>query len=175
MPVVELVAVIVLWRGLRRRGGWGTFVLAGVFIGISQYVYIVARFFPVALALACVGAIWANRRLLSRWRGLTLAVILAALVALPQWMLFIAHPYTFTARTQQTAGQFILQVAEPIRAITAKLTSQLLVLGVYWDNAYNPFSYQSLLTPILAVGWVVSIAFTVWKRRPGRTNPSPDR
>ena len=156
LPVVELVAVIFLWRGLR-RGGWGNFVLAGLFIGISQYVYIVARFFPLALALACAGAMWANRRLLSRWRGLILAAILAALVALPQWMLFITHPYTFTARTQQTAGQFVFQKAEPIRAITAKLASQLRMLGWYWENAYNPFSYKSLLTPILAAGLVVSI------------------
>ena len=164
LPVVELVAVIFLWRGLR-RGGWVNFALAGVFVGISQYVYIVARFFPVALALATVGALWANRRLRSRWRGMILALIAAALVALPQWVLFVTNPHTFTARTHNTLARSLSQSAEPIRAILAKLTGQLRMLGWYWKNSYNPFSFKSLLTPILAVSLVVGAGVSLWKRR----------
>ena len=103
LPVVELMAVAFLWRGFR-RGRWVDFVLAGLFVGISQYVYIVARFFPVALAVASVGAILANPKLLARWRGLILAATSAALVALPQWILFVTHPYTFIARTSNPIG-----------------------------------------------------------------------
>ena len=164
LPAVELVAVIFLWRGLQ-RGGWANLVLAGLFVGISQYVYIVARFFPLALAVASVAALWADRRLRPRWRGLVLAAALAALLALPQWILFVVYPYTFTARTHHTGGQFVLQSAEPVRAILAKLKGQLLMLGWYWDNGYNRFSYQSLLTPIFAIGLVVNVGVTVWKRR----------
>ena len=103
MPFVELMTVAFLWRGFR-RGRWIDFVLAGLFVGISQYVYIVARFFPVALTVASVGAILANPKLLARWRGLILAATSAALVALPQWILFVTHPYTFTARTSNPMG-----------------------------------------------------------------------
>ena len=103
MPFVELMTVAYLWRGFR-RGRWIDFVLAGLFVGISQYVYIVARFFPVALAVASVGAILANPKLLARWRGLILAATSAALVALPQWILFVTHPYTFIARTSNPVG-----------------------------------------------------------------------
>ena len=164
LPVVELITVFFLWRGFR-KGKWVDFVLAGIFVGISQYVYIVARFFPIALAAASVGAILANRQLLSRWRGLVLAAISATLVALPQWILFITHPYTFTARTQQTAGQFIFALPDPLSSIATKLINQLLMLGWYWDNAYNPFSYKSLLTPVLAVALIVGVATTFYKRR----------
>ena len=168
LPVVELMAVAFLWRGFR-RGRWVDFVLAGLFVGMSQYVYIVARFFPVALAVASIGAILANPKLLARWRGLILAATSAALVALPQWILFVTHPYTFTARTSNPigpdGGQFVFELPDPVSVIAAKLTNQLLTLVWYWDNWYNPPADHSLLTPALVVGLVVSVGLTVHRRR----------
>ena len=64
LPVVELAAVAFLWRGFR-RGNKIDFVLAGLAVGVSQYVYIAARLLPLALAVATVGAILANRKLLA--------------------------------------------------------------------------------------------------------------
>ena len=163
LPAIELMAIALLWRGFR-RGKLVDFILAGVAVGMTQYVYIVARFFPVALAVASISALFANRQLLSRWRGLMVAAISASLVALPQWILFIRYPYTFTARTQQAAGQFIFSIPDPLSTMTAKLINQLLMLGWYWDNAYNLFSYKPLLTPILAIGLVLGIAAVFYKR-----------
>ena len=167
LPVVELMAVAFLWRGFR-RGRWVDFVLAGLFVGISQYVYIVARFFPVALAVASIGAILANPKLLARWRGLILAATSAALVALPQWILFVTHPYTFTARTSNPAGpvggQFVFELPDPVSVIAAKLTNQLLIFVWHWDNI-NPLSFKPLLTPVLVVGLAVSVATTICRRR----------
>ena len=170
LPVVELMAIAFLWRGFR-RGRWLDFALAGVFVGISQYVYIAARFFPVALAVASIGAILANRQLLARWRGLIAATTLAALVALPQLLLYVTHPYTFLARVQGPGGhlapqgRFVFELPDPVSIIAAKLNSQLLMLVWYWDHWYNPFSYKSLLTPVLAVGLVVGVALTLYRRR----------
>ena len=171
LPVVELMAIAFLWRGFRRGRGVD-FVLAGIFVGISQYVYIVARFFPVALAVASIGAILANRQLLARWRGLIMATALAALVALPQLMLYITHPYTLFARVQgpwwasRTSGDNLFSNRRILFSIiAAKLTDQLLMLVWYWDHWYNALSYKSLLTPVLAVGLAVSVALTVYRRR----------
>ena len=170
LPVVELMAIAFLWRGFRRGRGVD-FVLAGIFVGISQYVYVVARFFPVALAVASIGAILANRQLLARWRGLIMATALAALVALPQLMLYITHPYTLFARVQGPGGhlapqgQFVFELPDPLSIIAAKLTDQLLMLVWYWDHWYNALSYKSLLTPVLAVGLAVGVALTVYRRR----------
>ena len=170
LPVVELMAVTFLWRGFR-RGRWVDFVLAGIFVGMSQYVYIVARFFPVALVVASIGAILANPKLLARWRGLILAATSSALVALPQWILFITHPYTFIARTSNpvgpVGGNSVFELPDPLSIIAAKLINQLLMLVWYFDNSYNPLSYKSLLTPVLFVGLAVGVALTVYKRRDG--------
>lgn len=163
MPVITLIALTFLWHGFNDKGIIN-FALAGIFVGLSQYVYIVARFFPLALALAGLSAILANRTLLRHWRGLLLAGLSASLVALPQWILFIQAPYTFTARTQQNAGQFIFNVANPLSILGAKLVNQLLMLTWIWDNAYNPYSYKPLLTPVLALSLAVGLGFTFYKR-----------
>ena len=168
MPFVELMAVAYLWRGFR-RGRWVDFVLAGLFVGISQYVYIVARFFPVALAVASIGAILANPQLLARWRGLILAATSAALVALPQWILFVTHPYTFIARTSNpvgtAGGQFVFELPDPVSIIAAKLTNQLLMLVGYGHNTHTFLPPHSLLTPVLVVGLAVGVGLTVHLRR----------
>ena len=164
LPAFELMAVAFLWRGLR-SGWWLNFIVAGVFVGISQYVYIVARFFPLALAAASIVAIVVNHSLLSRWRGLVIAAFSAALVALPQWILFVRAPYTFTARTQQAAGQFLFGLPDPLPVLATKWLNQLLMLGWSWNNAYNPYSFKPLLTPVLAVGLLAGIGVALYKRR----------
>ena len=164
LPAVELTAVAFLWRGLR-RGNWKDFALAGFAVGMSQYIYIVARFFPVALAVASAGAILVNRRHLARWKGLVIAASVAAAVALPQWILFVTHPYTFLARTQQTTGRIVFEFPDPIALIVGKIASQMQMIAWHWNNAYNPFSFKSLLTPVLAVALVTGIVYTIVRRR----------
>ncbi len=170
-----LLAVIVaaaafLWRGFR-RGGKLDFILAGVMVGVSQYVYISARFFPVALATAGVGALLANRQLLSHRRGLIWATACAALVALPQWILFVTHPYTFSARVsnlyEPTGGQFVFELPNPVDAVAVKLASQLSAVCCYWSNFYGSLALAPLLTPILVAGLIVGLAAVIWKRRDG--------
>ena len=164
LPGVEMFAVLFLWRGFV-RGNWKDFALAGAAVGLSQYIYIVARFFPLALAVATLGAIAANRRLLTRWKGLVIAASVAAVVALPQWVLFVTHPYTFLARTQQTSGRFVFDLPEPFAIIARKLVGQMQMIAWHWENAYSPYSLKSLLTPILVVALVTGTVYTIGKRK----------
>ena len=170
LPAVEAAAVAFLWRGLR-RGRKLDFVLSGLLVGVSQYVYIVARFFPVALALACVGAVLANRQLLAHWRGLIWAAVASALVALPQWILFVTFPYTFYARVsnpaEPTGGQFVFELADPVAVIGAKFIDQIAALGWRLGDVSNPFEYRPFLTPVLAVCFVVGLAVVICRRRDG--------
>ena len=100
-----------------------------------------------------------------------MATTLAALVALPQLMLNIAHPYTLFARVQGPGGhlapqgRYVFELPDPLSIIATKLTNQLLMLVWYWDHWYNALSYKSLLTPVLAVGLAVGVALTVYRRR----------
>ncbi len=167
LPAVELLAVAFLWRGLR-RGRHIDFLLAGVLVGLSQYVYIVARWFPLALAVACGAGFAVNRQMLTRWRGLALAALSAAVVALPQWLLFLQAPYTFVARTQNSDQPFIMSLPDSARVLVSKLTNQLLMLGFRWNNEYNPHYDRPLLTPILFLGSLAAIGATLVRRRAGR-------
>jgi len=170
LAVVATAAVAFLWRGFR-RGSKLDFVLAGLMVGVSQYVYISARFFPVALAAAGVGAVLANRQLLAHWRGLIWATASAALVALPQWVLFITFPYTFSARVsnpyEPTGGQFVFELEDPLAVVAVKLASQLSAVCCYWSNFNGSLALASLLTPILVAGLIAGIVAVIWKRRDG--------
>ncbi|MDE0633243.1 MAG: hypothetical protein OXH73_17190 [Caldilineaceae bacterium] len=171
LPVVAVVAVAFLWRGFR-RGHKLDFVLAGLFVGLSQYAYIVARFFPVALALASAGAVLANHRLLAHWRGLIWAAASSVLVALPQWILFIAFPYTFVARVtvhyaRPPGGSWIFDLPDPVTAFAAKLSNQLLTLCCYSNLRANLLTEKSLLPPIFVVGLVIGVVVVTMQRRDG--------
>jgi hypothetical protein len=99
LPLFSLTIVTALWRGLR-TGHATHFALAGALLGLSQYSYIVARALPVALlgALGLLALFYPLYR--QRWRGLLLMLGVFALVAGPQWAVFIeraahvfcAHP-----------------------------------------------------------------------------------
>ena len=168
---MAVAAVAFLWRGFR-RGHTSDFVLAGLFVGMSQYAYIVARFFPMALVVASAGAVLANRRLLAHWRGLIWAAASSALVALPQWILFVTFPYTFVARvTVQHArppgGSWIFDLPDPVTVFAAKLSNQLLALCCHSNLRANLLTEKSLLTPIFVVGLVVGVVVVIMQRRDG--------
>lgn len=167
LPVIALLCIASLWRGVQ-RGRRIHFFLAGFLLGLSQYAYIVARAFPIALVVGCLVAIVADRRFLSRWRGLVLTAVTAAIVMLPQWILYIRAPYTFFARTQQTAGRFIFELPDPIITFGSKLLNQLLMLGWRWENDYNPYSNRPLLNPVLLVGLVLAVVSVFRSRRVGQ-------
>jgi len=185
LPPLELLAVALLWRGLRlqQQGstGWPAFLGCGAVLGLSQYAYIVARAFPLALAGAlAVAALFAWRprgdghpatapiqagRCLPFARGLALAAAAMALVALPQWLLFLRFPHTFVARTEQSAGRSILGLEHPLPALLSKLVNQALMLGWHWDNGYDPFSGRPWLNPLLLLGLLLAIGWVLRRRR----------
>ena len=164
LPAIELLAIASLWRGLR-RGRWVDFTISGVLVGASQYTYIVARVFPLALAVACGIALLMDRRLLARWRGMLLSAAAAAVLALPQWLLFLRAPYTFVARTQGADQPFILGLPNPGALFGAKLLSQFRMLGWQWSTGYHPVSTRPLLTPVLFGGFLVALVVTFRVRR----------
>ncbi len=170
LPVVEVTAVAFLWRGIR-RGHMLDFVLAGLLIGVSQYVYVAARFFPLALAVAFAGATLANSRLLMHWRHLLLASAASAIVAIPQWMMFAAYPFTLFARITEAdrtaGGQFVVTLPDPVAVIVAKLKNQLEALCFLWQTD-GPYGPRSILTAVLVAGLIIGIATVIRQRRDGQ-------
>lgn len=167
LPVIELLCVASLWRGVR-LGRPIYSLAAGLLLGLSQYAYIVAHAFPVAIAVACLVGLVADRRFVQVWRRLAVTAVVATVVALPQLSLFVQMPYTFLARTQQAAGRLVFGLPDPMVTLVSKLTNQLLMLGWRWDNAYNPYSARPLLNLVLLVGLAVAVAGAVRSSTAGR-------
>jgi hypothetical protein len=160
LPAVELLCVAMLWRGVRQER-LICFLVAGLLLGLSQYVYIVAHAFPVALGVACLVALVADKRFARAWRGLTWTALTATVVALPQLVLFVRMPHTFLARTEQTAGRLVFGLPDPAITLLSKLVNQLLMLGWRWENAYQPYSTRPLLNPVLLVGLALAVVGVV--------------
>ncbi len=164
LPLFALLSGATLWRGLR-SGRRTDFVLAGVALGVSQYGYIVARALPLAIALATLIALWRSRALRRSGRGLLLTTAIAGAIALPQWLLFAAAPYTLFARTGQEAGRFIFSEPEALTLFGVKLWRQWLALGWQWESGYNP-SGRGLLPALLFVAALFGIFHALRTRTP---------
>lgn len=103
LPLTQCLALWALWRGLR-RSSWKWMIVAGVLCGLIAYTYLAGRMAPVALAIAALMVLVAERKK-RRIRLVQLGVL--ALVALavlaPLGVFFLNHPGTFTARTEQVS------------------------------------------------------------------------
>jgi 4-amino-4-deoxy-L-arabinose transferase-like glycosyltransferase len=93
LPPLALLAFYLLWRAVgksqipnRKLRIW-SFAFLGLVVGVSLYTYPAARMLPVLL-IAFGGYLALFHRGLFRrdWRGLILALVIAALVSVPLWI-----------------------------------------------------------------------------------------
>jgi len=103
-PLIQLPVLWCLVQGWRREGRqrWRAFIVAGLFLGLSQYTYTAARMFPM-LVVGMVGAaiLIAPRLVTRRWRALGVMVLVAFLVFVPLGLYFYHHPQDFYGRAAQ--------------------------------------------------------------------------
>lgn len=103
-PMVQLPVIILLFAGLgtrvqMRHASW---VAVGLWLGLTQYTYTAARFFPVLVAAVIGGAAMLRTHLVwERRRGLLLMSLVAVLVFLPLGIHFLANPIDFYGRAAQ--------------------------------------------------------------------------
>ena len=108
-PLVQLPVLWLLFRGWRgalkgapARSNWRFFVLAGLFLGLTQYTYTAARFFPLLiLGILFLALILARPLVTRRWLCLLLMFLVAAVVVLPLGIYFWQHPVDFYGRAEQ--------------------------------------------------------------------------
>ncbi len=105
LPLLAALAGYFFWRGLPRPlgGGWSyneadrrgvfSFVVAGLCLGLTFYVYTAARVLPATFILFAFYLFLFQRPLLSaRWRGLLLGGLIALSVAMPLFYYLSTHP-----------------------------------------------------------------------------------
>jgi 4-amino-4-deoxy-L-arabinose transferase-like glycosyltransferase len=100
LPLFTALWLGFLARGLhwQRRHDWA---LAGIFLGLSFYTYLAARFAPLILLVLVV--YWLARRQPVPWRGLLVLGICACLVASPLLFYAFTHLDTFLGRSAQVS------------------------------------------------------------------------
>lgn len=98
LPLLLALGFDWLWRGLtadsrRPTSGRRSFVMAGLFLGLSAYTYLSSRALPILLAaLAAYLLLFARDRVRGKWRGLLASCIIGALLALPLAITLLANP-----------------------------------------------------------------------------------
>lgn len=103
-PLVQLPVMILLLGGLRTGldEGRRSWIVAGLFLGLTQYTYTAARFFGLLVAAIVGAAALLQRRLVwARRRGLIVMAAVAAAVFLPLGLHFLQNPVDFYGRAAQ--------------------------------------------------------------------------
>ena len=108
-PMIQALALLFLWRGLRGNGRW--LAVGGLFAGAVLYTYMASRLFPLWLLLGGLALLLADRR---RWRlrlrqGLVFFGVMA-LTALPLLVYAVQRPDIFFARLEE--------VTQPEQSVT---------------------------------------------------------
>lgn len=105
-PLVQVPVILLLFRALTvyQVRSKRPFILAGLWLGLTQYTYTAARFFPVLVAtvVACAFFLWPTR-VWSRRVSLLILFIAAGIVFLPLGLHFVQNPVDFYGRAAQVS------------------------------------------------------------------------
>jgi hypothetical protein len=78
---------------IKDEGKSRPFVLAGIFFGLSAYTYLSSRALPILLAIFTLYlALFARKKMLGKWRRLSLCFVIAGLIALPMVITLLTQP-----------------------------------------------------------------------------------
>lgn len=104
-PFIQLFVIFFLFYGLRQSSTsrtWWPFLLAGIFLGLSQYTYTAVRLFPfLILAILFLVLIFDRRAIIDHWGPLAAMGGAAFLVFLPLGIHFWQNPGDFFGRAAQ--------------------------------------------------------------------------
>jgi 4-amino-4-deoxy-L-arabinose transferase-like glycosyltransferase len=104
-PFIQLLTLFFLFSGLLKsssRHSWRSFLLAGVFLGLTQYTYTAVRLFPfLILAILFLVLIFDRRAIMVNLWPLAAMGIVAFFVFLPLGYHFWQHPDDFFGRAAQ--------------------------------------------------------------------------
>ncbi len=121
LPMMQGLALVLLWRGLQtRRRSWLWLVAGGVFAGAAVYTYNSSRLFPVWLAVAGLAllAVSAGQRRRRLAQGAAFFVPLV-LIALPFAIYAVQKPDIFLGRLYEvTAADSAVTLTESVQRHT---------------------------------------------------------
>jgi 4-amino-4-deoxy-L-arabinose transferase-like glycosyltransferase len=178
VPFFATLAFAALVHGLNDvrsgRAAYGFFALAGASLAGGCYTYKAGYFVPIVAALFVAYAAVVERGFVRRcWRGLVVAALVAALVALPLAIYFAVHPEDFLHRPTSVT---LVDVEAPGGSWQTIADNVPRVLGMFFARGdANPRSNlpgRPALDPFLALLFTIGIGRAVaGLRRPAHALP----
>ncbi len=166
MPLAESVAIYLLWRGYR-DGKPVLLALGGVAVGSTVYIYLAARFFPIAMILILVYLLCVDRaRFRARWWGILLAVIAAVLIFVPLGVHFLRNPQDFWERANQV-GVWAQAGGRSALSIIADNARQVGITYLpHWDmNTQYSLHGRPIFDVLIGPFFLLGVALALWKWR----------
>lgn len=172
-PVLPFLVLLSLWSAAAawQHGGWWRWVLAGIALAATQYIYISGHLMGVVAVLWFLqSAIAVDGLFRQRWRGWLVMVAVTFLVYLPNLILYITWPESFTQRLDSSSsantGGFIwnydLSAQGGLLAFLAKKTwASFTALGISWNHPYL-VGNTPVLTPLFFICWIAGLLYGLW-------------
>jgi 4-amino-4-deoxy-L-arabinose transferase-like glycosyltransferase len=183
LPALFVLAVLFFWRGMQivvvrddgPKGGnrfnlsgvwspFGYFLLAGLLLGVTIYTYPPARILWLLFPLFLLFLLLFDRARFSRlWRGTTMMLVTAAVIALPLVLYLVTNP---SAETRLAELSSPLQAATEgnLEPLKRNAVAGLKLLTFQGDNQwrYN-IAGRPVLQPIVAVLFLSGLALGLWR------------
>lgn len=164
--LLEVLLLASFWRAWRSAKPTKWWLLAGFLAGLSIYTFLPARLLPgVFVLLAPLLILHDRARWRRQWRGIVLAILVAALTALPLLLHFLYHPQDFLMRTGQVSVFSGKVSVDPWEQVAG-------VLGMAFVRGdFNPrmnYPMRPVLDIFTTGPFLIGLAVVVWRfRRPG--------
>jgi hypothetical protein len=181
LPPFALTALYLLWRSAREESRPSSLrspiirILLGLVLGVALYTYPAARMLPVLIILFGVYLALFHREVFGRcWRGLALALAIAALLALPLGLAILKGSGQATV-LGITADARLAELAVPLRELQAGNARPLLAniwttLGMFHASGDPEWLYNIPGRPVFnllggVLMWAgVALCFRRWRR-----------
>lgn len=169
------IAMTIWWAAAAwYRGGWWRWIVAGICLASTQYIYLTGRM----MALVAIG--WFFYTLLvmrpkmgKRWQGWILMGLVAFVLVLPNIILFVLWPSSFTERVDPTAttgvtgfvwnSHWAAEGRLP-EFFARKIWNIIQVTGIEWQRKQLPMS-TPVLAPVFFAGWCLGLLVSLIRFR----------
>lgn len=165
-----LLPPLTLWcvwqlRLAGRTGYWLNWVMAGLALGLAQYLNLNGRFLVLLISGLALHDLYLTPRRRPLIVGLSLAAGVAILIATPLILFFINEPQWFLARGRAvTAGE------QTLLGLIAGNTLKIALAFNFWGDPIprHNLPYRPMLDVVQSVGFIIGL---LWVARHARRSP----
>jgi len=165
LPPLEAFSFLFLWRGLRTKRPW-CYAVSGLFLGLTLYTYVAARFVPLFLLLFLLLVRWGGLYTTS-WRPWALLFLTALLVFAPLGFYFLVHPADFFRRASLVWVHINVSGRERLSLLLRSVIYNFGLFGFVGDNnwLYNIRGRPLLSPPLALLFWLgVLLSIKRWRQ-----------